>query len=116
MTILDSEGIQAQIDGMPDGNFDVPNPEGGSIVCPITDKHVTLAMNFFKNNWRPGKRFDLRELSRMSACRDDPEGGPRDFTADGIPVGMKLSPKQIKWLLELFISERAERFPPAEPE
>jgi hypothetical protein len=109
MTILDTAGIQAQINAMPDEDFEITTPERGSILCPITDGHVALAMAYFKANWKPGTVPDFRALSRLSACKP---GTARDFTADNIPEGRKLSPKQIEFLFGLFLAEREERFPP----
>lgn len=110
MTILlDDTAIDTFIDTIDNDKFVITPVVYGSLQCPITDKHVELAMDYFSNNYVPGKPFDFRALSRMSACRDD--GGNRDFTADGVIVGQKLSPQQVKYLFDKWLAECEERFP-----
>jgi hypothetical protein len=105
--ILDREAIEADLSGRNDSDYSLDNPERGSIVIPITRKHLALAVNYFSNNWRPGSPLNFRNLSRLSAC--DPSRPAFDFTADGIEAGQKLSPKQIRGIFQLWLAERSSR-------
>ena len=112
MSILSNKAIQENLDNRPDSDFETQSVNGGSLIIPITAKHVALAVTFFKNNWKPGISFDFRTLSRLSKC--DSSKPAFDFTADGILDGQKLSPKQIKMLFQLWRAEKSERETPEE--
>lgn len=107
MAILSEAEILAYIESQPDEHYDIVAVPVISYEPPITDKHIVLACQYFNENLRPGKRFDFRKLAQMTRCRDD--GGPRDFTADGIEVGQHLTVKQVKKIFAWWLAEYHKR-------
>ena len=109
MSILETAGIISDLKGRTDEDFVLDDPTRGSITIPITDKHVALAVAYFRDHY--GTPISYRKLSRLSAC--DPTKPGLDFTADGISAGHKLSPKQIKQIHEMWLQERSSRITPS---
>lgn len=106
--IVDNAEIQAYAEGQPDEAYEVVIDERGQVVIPITYKHVELAFQWFKKNWRPGVEFDFQKLIPLTKCIPGHE--TRDFTADGIAEGQKLNAGQIKSMFDIWKAEYDKRF------